>query len=143
MSVAEIKSPVVYDEQGMPNYQAVNDPRMGVINRESRCMTCKGTQVDCPGHFGHIELTYPVYHAGLFPYILKFLRSTCFNCSKLLAPRDQNEVQDLLKIRSSKTRFGKVTQLAANVQMCDSDTGGCGYKQPKFRRDGLKIEIEY
>jgi len=34
--------------------------------------------------------------------------------------------------------------LADNVQNCDPETDGCGYKQPKFRRaTGLKLEVEY
>lgn len=39
----------------------------------------------CPGHFGHISLNSPVYHAGLLVYITKVLKCVCFNCSKLLA----------------------------------------------------------
>jgi hypothetical protein len=46
-------------------------------------------QSDCPGHFGHIELIFPVYHAGLQQYMRKVLRTVCFNCSKILEPREQ------------------------------------------------------
>jgi hypothetical protein len=46
-------------------------------------------QSDCPGHFGHIELVFPVYHAGLQEYVRKVLRTVCFNCSKVLEPRAQ------------------------------------------------------
>ena len=38
----------------------------------------------CPGHFGHIALNSPVYHAGMLSYIMKILKCVCFNCSKLL-----------------------------------------------------------
>jgi DNA-directed RNA polymerase II subunit RPB1 len=38
---------------------------MGTVNKEMRCLTCLGDMVDCPGHFGHIELAKPVYHVGL------------------------------------------------------------------------------
>ena len=39
----------------------------------------------CPGHFGHIALNSPVYHAGMLMYLTKILKCICFNCSKLLA----------------------------------------------------------
>ena len=38
----------------------------------------------CPGHFGHIALNSPVYHAGMLVYLMKILKCVCFNCSKLL-----------------------------------------------------------
>ena len=38
----------------------------------------------CPGHFGHIALNSPVYHAGMLRYLVKILKCVCFNCSKLL-----------------------------------------------------------
>jgi DNA-directed RNA polymerase II subunit RPB1 len=40
--------------------------------------------IDCPGHFGHIELARPLYHVGLIDSVRKVLKVTCFNCSRLL-----------------------------------------------------------
>jgi DNA-directed RNA polymerase II subunit RPB1 len=65
---------------------------MGTMDKHLNCYTCKGTQVDCPGHFGHIELARPVYHVGLIDYVLRVLRCVCYNCSKLLAPREKAKV---------------------------------------------------
>ena len=33
--------------------------------------------------------------------------------------------------------------LAENINLCESEKGGCGYKQPKYRKTGLSIDIEY
>lgn len=33
--------------------------------------------------------------------------------------------------------------LAEKVSVCESDRGGCGYKQPKYRKLGLNINIEF
>jgi DNA-directed RNA polymerase II subunit RPB1 len=42
MSVAEIKSTVVYDQTTfVPNFHAINDPRMGVMEKQNLCYTCK------------------------------------------------------------------------------------------------------
>ena len=100
-------------------------------------------QADCPGHFGHIELAKPVYHAGLIEYIRKVLRCVCHHCSKLLAPRDDKIREDMMKIRSQKTRFTKVFKLSDGTKECSAETGGCSYVQPKYSKDGLRLMIEY
>ncbi len=71
----------------IPSMNGVNDPRMGTVERDRVCFTCKGDNVDCPGHFGHIELAKPMYHVGFLEDIRKLLKCLCFNCGKLLAPR--------------------------------------------------------
>ena len=71
-------------EGGRPKHGGLMDPRQGVIDRTSRCLTCAGTMATCPGHFGHIELAKPVFHIGVLPKIIKVLRCVCFHCSKLL-----------------------------------------------------------
>ena len=71
-------------EDGKPALGGLMDPRQGVLDRESRCLTCAGNIVDCPGHFGHIELSLPVFHIGFLLKTIKILRCVCFSCSKLL-----------------------------------------------------------
>jgi DNA-directed RNA polymerase II subunit RPB1 len=132
MSVADICSEVPYDEHGNPRFNGVNDPRLGVCSRDYRCVTCKGTSDECPGHFGHIELARKVYHANLLPYTLKVLRSICFNCSKLLvaADKSQPEYKFLVSCKSSKSRFNYCYTQSTNKQgrVCDPKFGGCGYR---------------
>lgn len=147
MSVAEISSEMPYDENGLARFNAVNDPRLGTSSRDYRCITCKGTQEECPGHFGHIELSKRVYHAGLLPYLLKTLRSVCFNCSKMLIARDKNsnEFKTLMNCKSSKAKFNYCYQTSTRREglVCDPKSGGCGYKQPKLGRMGLALKIEF
>ena len=38
------------------------DIRMGVTDMNKICGTCGQGNIECPGHFGHIELARPVYH---------------------------------------------------------------------------------
>lgn len=147
MSVAQICSEMPYDENGNPHFNGVNDPRLGTISRDYRCITCKGTCEECPGHFGHIELAKKVYHANLLTYTVKVLRSVCFNCSKLMIARDktQQDYKFLSCCKSSKSRFNYIYQntTAREGRICDPKTGGCGYKQPKLAKQGLAIKIEY
>ena len=63
----------------------INDDFMGVMDKDRLCKTCMGSQVDCPGHFGHIKLSKPVYHGNLLDYIRKVLRIVCCKCSHLLS----------------------------------------------------------
>jgi DNA-directed RNA polymerase II subunit RPB1 len=56
---------------------------MGTIDRNFKCLTCGENMTDCPGHFGHIELAQPVYHAGFLVTIKKIMECVCFFCGKL------------------------------------------------------------
>ncbi len=71
-------------EAGKPKLSGLMDPRQGPTDRTSRCQTCTGNYTECPGHFGHIDLTKPVYHVGFITQTIKVLRCFCFYCSKLL-----------------------------------------------------------
>lgn len=98
MSVANITSERIYDDVSLlPKFNGVNDPRMGVTSRDQNCFTCIGDMVDCPGHFGHIELARPVYHIGLLDAVRKVLKIVCFNCSRILID-DVNERENIRKI---------------------------------------------
>jgi DNA-directed RNA polymerase II subunit RPB1 len=63
MSVAKIEH---YEtmENDRPKQGGLLDPRMGTVDRNFKCQTCGESMTDCPGHFGHIELCKPVFHAG-------------------------------------------------------------------------------
>jgi DNA-directed RNA polymerase I subunit RPA1 len=87
-SVVEITSPQAFD----PNHTALAgglyDPRMGPAGKQEStpCSTCALKFKECPGHFGHIPLTIPVYHPLLFMELLQVLRCKCLNCHKFKAP---------------------------------------------------------
>jgi DNA-directed RNA polymerase subunit A' len=38
---------------------------------------------ECPGHFGHIELSRPVVHVSFAKLIKKFLKAICRRCARL------------------------------------------------------------
>lgn len=126
LSVAEVSNEIPY-ENGMPTFGGINDPRLGTINREFRCITCKGGMEECPGHFGHIVLNRRVYHIGYLTYLLKTLRCVCFNCSRLLLGKSEDD--KLLKVQNNKVKFNHCynTCNKLNFFRCDSEQGGCGY----------------
>lgn len=101
-----------------------------------------GTQVDCPGHFGHIELSEPVFHANLLDYIRKVLKAVCFNCSHLLADdnKDQHklELKGYCEIVNNKSRFKKVQKMSSGIKICAK----CEKKNHKYKRIPLGLEYE-
>lgn len=84
MSVVRIVTPDTYDDDGYPIEGGLMDTRLGVIDPGLVCRTCGGRVGECPGHFGHVELSKPVIHIGFAKDIYKILKSVCPHCGKLL-----------------------------------------------------------
>uniref|UniRef100_A0A6C0HKN7 DNA-directed RNA polymerase n=1 Tax=viral metagenome TaxID=1070528 RepID=A0A6C0HKN7_9ZZZZ len=61
----------------------VFDSRLGVIESGKVCPTCKHTNLQCQGHFGHITLARPVYLYQFLDFTIKVLNTVCLNCSSL------------------------------------------------------------
>ena len=49
------------------------------------CGTCGQNNINCPGHFGHIELARPVYNYHLINYTLKILKMCLFQMFKIVS----------------------------------------------------------
>lgn len=128
---------------------------------------------DCPGHFGHIELARPMYHMGFIKEVLKILRSVCFHCSKVLSDERDHRFRSAMKIKNGKRRLKAVYEICSNKSMCEygeeadmekmredlniglqgglddkskpkeGGHGGCGGLQPKYRKQGIKLLVEF
>lgn len=44
MSVVKVENERAYNDKGVPNFGAINDPRMGTMDKELKCFTCKGSK---------------------------------------------------------------------------------------------------
>jgi len=137
MSVAEIQNPDTYDEDGMPVPGGVMDPRLGTLEPGQRCKTCGNTYLNCPGHFGHIELPAPVIHVGFVKHIYNLLKATCRSCGRILLTdediRDYRAKIEEMK-RSGKTSreiYYKILQKAMSTTTC-----------PHCDEHQLRIELE-
>ncbi|KZO99631.1 beta and beta-prime subunits of DNA dependent RNA-polymerase [Calocera viscosa TUFC12733] len=160
-SVAKIEHSEVMDESGYrPRVGGLMDPRMGTIDRNFKCQTCGEGPGDCPGHFGHIELARPVYHAGFLVKVKKILECICVNCGKLKADLGDDIFRTLVKRADNpKRRLQVVWEYCKGKMLCESDDmkeeeedpekpqrpshGGCGHIQPLIRKDGLKLFLVY
>ncbi|KAJ2725253.1 DNA-directed RNA polymerase II core subunit rpo21 [Coemansia sp. Benny D115] len=161
MSVAKIEHPVLRDEEGKPKLGGLLDPRMGTIDRNVKCHTCSESMGECPGHFGHIDLAKPVFHIGFISKVKKVLECVCWECGKLKADYNSERFQQILRIPDATRRMKLVweeckartvcekpaeapengDELAKKINGTDSEKSrpGCGYRQPTFRKTGLKI----
>ena len=51
--------------------------------------------------------------------------------------------ETLLKTKSGKNRFRALQNLTGSCNVCSIESGGCGYKQPKFTKGSLKVDVEF
>ncbi|KAJ3202482.1 DNA-directed RNA polymerase II subunit rpb1 [Entophlyctis luteolus] len=143
------------------------DSRMGTVDRNFKCQTCNENMTDCPGHFGHIELAKPVFHpegcpfkknAGYLAMIKKILECVCVNCGKLKTDLSDDRLKRAQRITNRKVRFNEVWNICKTKNICavgeevdprlvepgakvKHNHGGCGSRQPSFRRDGLRFNM--
>jgi DNA-directed RNA polymerase beta' subunit len=66
----------------IPASEGIYDPRMGTTDFSWQCHTCGNRKSICPGHFGSIDLRYPVKSPMFRDELLKWLKVTCFHCSE-------------------------------------------------------------
>lgn len=129
MSVLEIESTDLY-EKGYPKSGGLYDLRMGTTDKQFRCQTCNCDVIDCPGHFGHIELHEPLYNIIYLKTIQKVLQCVCLKCSEILTRvkhNGQNAIKQLKVVHNSIKK----------QQICEY----CNYEQPKLQFDNQKISI--
>ncbi|XP_055905536.1 DNA-directed RNA polymerase II subunit RPB1-like [Eupeodes corollae] len=146
-------------ESGKPAMGGLMDPRQGAIDRSSRCMTCTNDLIDCPGHFGHLELAKPVFHVGFILKTIKILRCVCFNCSRLLVSPTNPKIKQILHRTKDKpkVRLRMICEASHDKVICEGGEqidfhkrigdravhGGCGHYQPKIRRLGLTLTAHW
>lgn len=129
LSVAEIVAHDVF-EKGIAKYGGLSDLRLGTIDRQFKCQTCKNDAISCCGHYGHIELGYPVYHISFVKYVVKILQCICLKCNRL-------KIKVNSKHKGTK-RFKYVYDLVKNKSICDKCEEPCA----KISADKTDIYIE-
>lgn len=143
-NIMGIESPDSY-EHGEPKIGSLLDERMGVVEHSRTCETCGLDIHKCPGHFGHIMLTFPVHHINLFPFVHIVLNCIC-KCGKLFIKNDavsEKELKEIIKYNKGMKRLKaiKKSPICANAKYCTRQ-GGCGRPKPKIEQeDKPKIEI--
>jgi DNA-directed RNA polymerase II subunit RPB1 len=138
MAAVRITEPALY-AHGLPVTNGLCDVRMGTCDRRLRCGTCYNTLAKCPGHYGAISLSYPVYHASFLDTVLKLLRCVCYFCSSLLL--DDGEAAALRRslTKDRKGRLSAIVAATKNKRGCPR----CGGQSPHYFRQGLAIRTDF
>lgn len=124
-SVVEVKNATTY-EGTAPAVGGLFDPRMGVLDNNKVCPTDGLGNRDCPGYFGHYELSRPVYNIQFLPYTMKLLRCICHRCGKLLVDKDDPSIK-LIGEKPLRTRFQEIYNRSTKIKTCGAENpDGCG-----------------
>ena len=136
-SVVEVTKHETYDKD-IPVVKGLFDIRMGTTDMGKVCNTCGLDNLECPGHFGHIELAKPVFNYHFIDITQKILKCVCFRCGKLKINKESNIIKDL-KTKSNKKRWTDIYELSSNITRCgEENDDGCGCIQPtRYKLDGI------
>lgn len=119
-------------ENGVPKESGLADTRMGSSDFSILCTTCHSNSQDCQGHFGHIELTKPVFHIGYLQKIKKVLETVCFYCSSIKSKKHEREIKNNNNVRQ---KLNLCWSNNKTKTLCET----CGNKQPLIRKEGLNL----
>ncbi len=90
---------------------------MGTTSYSYRCKTCQNTRDLCPGHFGSIQLKYPVVNPLFRGEVLRWLRQVCHRCGFAIG-----KTSDDGSFRTSTS---------SKAIVC----GNCNFEQPTIMKD--------
>lgn len=146
-SVCAIESDRTF-ENGCQVTGGLMDGRLGAIDRDLLCKTCGMGPEECPGHFGHLELTKPMFHISFMNTTIKCMRCVCFGCSAILGDAPLNggdPTPESRKIAAASRKKNPPQRLRAMMDVCRTKgiCWSCSVEQPKYRRDGLEINAEF
>ena len=135
-------------EGGKPIQGGLMDTALGAIDRMLPCTTCGMNEQECPGHFGHLELTKPMYHVSFLNTTLKALRCVCFSCSAILGDEpvtDGKPTLDSQRLAAATRKKNPAQRLRAVMDFAKTkkECWSCSAPQPSFKRDGLMINAEF
>lgn len=121
-----------------PKMGGLIDTRLGSTNNNIECTTCGLDSDNCVGHCGHIELAEAVFHMGYIQFLKKILGCICLKCSKLLVHKNEEEIAEMLKNKTGKSRFNEIKNLSKNINYCSKLNYGCGNPVSKIKLDCKK-----
>ncbi len=94
----------------MPAQDGLYDPRMGTTDFSWECHTCSNRKTICPGHFGSVDLRYPVKSPMFRDELLKWLKVICHSCGE--------PVVELKKNFPPGKRLGELSKMSKAATKC-------------------------
>lgn len=124
MSCGKILNAETFDSLLHPTAGGLYDPALGPTEQHECCSTCGLTANLCPGHFGHISLPLPVYHPLFFSNMYQLLRSSCWCCRRLLAPRSKVRLLEGQLKLLERGIISQAAELETHITCGQTETGG-------------------
>ena len=126
----------LYDK-GIPSENGLYDLRMGTTSRSYTCLTCGSDNINCQGHFGHIELAYPIYNLSYYKTVYKILQCVCMKCSGFLGNEEQFAILSVDGVSGCRRmmRMKRVLESIKKEQQC----ARCEFTQPKWSMDNFVL----
>lgn len=87
VSVKKITDPKSFEKGGAVSPEGLYSPALGPSKRFDLCNTCGLSGFNCSGHYGHIDLSVPVYHPMLVQVLYQILNKACFQCFHFRLPK--------------------------------------------------------
>jgi DNA-directed RNA polymerase beta' subunit len=113
-----------------PATGGIYDSHMGTTSNAVPCSTCNYYKDKCPGHFGYIELNYPVLAPLFLDEIKLWLKAVCHECGVPLG--------DPSAIKSSRAKLLKQfvkRYYSTTIKKTASKCKNCGAMLPKITFD--------
>ena len=111
LSVCEVNNPK------LSGCGSVYDENMGPIDNNITCPQCGEDNKKCPGHYGHIDLNYPIIHPMYYKYVTMILKCVCNKCYKFLFNEDNLQILGFDKY-TGETRFNKIVESIEKIDIC-------------------------
>ena len=115
----------------IPMPEGIYDAHMGTTDHSWNCTTCGNRKSICPGHFGSIDLKYPVKSPMFRDELLKWLKITCYYCGELVLSLKK-------KVKTSK-RLSEIVKNISSVKECPY----CNNKHLQVYKDKKRPAIFY
>lgn len=88
LAVKKIVTSMTFDAFGHPISGGLHDKALGPLKDKGElCETCNNMMLQCPGHFGYIDIPLPLANPLFTKYISILLRMTCLSCFAIQLPR--------------------------------------------------------
>ncbi len=103
---------------------SVNDARMGVVENNRPCETCKQDNLNCPGHKGMLNLNSPIFHPDVIPHIIMVLNCVCNSCGNLFFSESELRKGGILRY----ARINRLRRIEILALQLEQDKSCCRKK---------------
>lgn len=121
------------------SFDELTSDKFGVLEKDKFCSVDRSDSINCPGYFGHVELTRPVYNINYLSVIKKILQSINYFTSELLMDYASKEMADVLKEKNFSKKINLLSEYSSKIKYDKFS----GEPLPRYKVDNARIFIEF